>query len=152
MQCMIWSLTKMGHANSDVPFSLPKLMDMHKQLQNATKRMKWFLGRNGLMTKDPSSKLWLDYWLFMHCYNAVLVTYSREWSDALCIDSWGVWTKEVTKAQEQAVNAKRRHDNVQAFIENENTPLLVGAGAVVFSVPFLITLFLQAQEEQQILL
>ena len=46
------------------------------------------------------------------------------------------------KGQEQAVNAKRRHDNVQAFIENENTPLLVGAGAVVFSVPFLITLFL----------
>ena len=33
-------LDKMGHANSDVPFSLPKLMDMHKQLQNATKRMK----------------------------------------------------------------------------------------------------------------
>ena len=59
----------------------------------------------------------------------------------------GFELKKVTKAQEQAVNAKRRHDNVQAFIENENTPLLVGAGAVVFSVPFLITLFLQAQEE-----
>ncbi len=59
----------------------------------------------------------------------------------------GYSLKKVTKAQEQAVNAKRRHDNVQAFIENENTPLLVGAGAVVFSVPFLITLFLQAQEE-----
>ena len=33
-------LDKMGHANSDVPMSLPKLMDMHKQLQNAAKRMK----------------------------------------------------------------------------------------------------------------
>jgi len=59
----------------------------------------------------------------------------------------GVELKKVTKAQEQAVNAKRRHDNVQAFIENENTPLLVGAGAVVLSVPFLINLLLQAQED-----
>jgi hypothetical protein len=33
-------LDKMGHANSDVPMSLPKLMEMHKLLQNATKRMK----------------------------------------------------------------------------------------------------------------
>jgi len=33
-------LDKMGHANSDVPFSLPKLMDMHKALVSASKRMK----------------------------------------------------------------------------------------------------------------
>ena len=33
-------LDKMGHANSDVPMSLPKLMEMHKLLQNAVKRMK----------------------------------------------------------------------------------------------------------------
>ena len=33
-------LDKMGHTNSDVPMSLPKLMDMHKALQNATKRIK----------------------------------------------------------------------------------------------------------------
>jgi len=33
-------LDKMGHANSDVPMSLPKLMEIHKLLQNATKRMK----------------------------------------------------------------------------------------------------------------
>ena len=59
----------------------------------------------------------------------------------------GFELKKVTKAQEQAVNAKRRHDNVQAFIENENTPLLVGAGAVALSVPFLVGLLLQAQED-----
>ena len=59
----------------------------------------------------------------------------------------GFTLKKVTKAQEQAVNAKRRHDNVQAFIENENTPLLVGAGALAFSIPFLVEMFLQAQEE-----
>ena len=33
-------LDKMGHTNSDVPMSLPKLMDMHKALQGASKRMK----------------------------------------------------------------------------------------------------------------
>mgnify|MGYP005831820653 FL=1 len=33
-------LDKMGHANSDVPFSLPKLMEFHKSLVSASKRMK----------------------------------------------------------------------------------------------------------------
>ena len=33
-------LDKMGHANSSVPMSLPKLMEMHKALQNAEKRVK----------------------------------------------------------------------------------------------------------------
>jgi len=33
-------LDKMGHANSDVPFSTPKLLDMNKIMQSATKRMK----------------------------------------------------------------------------------------------------------------
>jgi hypothetical protein len=34
------ALDKMGHANSDVPFSLVKLMDLHKPLISAQKRMK----------------------------------------------------------------------------------------------------------------
>ena len=59
----------------------------------------------------------------------------------------GYSLKKVTKAQEQAVNAKRRHDNVLAFIENENTPFLVGAGALALSLPILIELLLQAQED-----
>ena len=59
----------------------------------------------------------------------------------------GFTLKKVTKAQEQAVKAKRRHDNVQAFIETENTPLLGGAGALVLSAPFLVGLLLQAQED-----
>ena len=33
-------LDKMGHTNSDVPMSLPKLMDLHKAMQGAAKRMK----------------------------------------------------------------------------------------------------------------
>jgi len=59
----------------------------------------------------------------------------------------GFTLKKVTKAQEQAVNAKRRHDNVKAFIENENTPLLIGASALAISIPLLINLLLQAQED-----
>ena len=59
----------------------------------------------------------------------------------------GYSLKKVTKLQEQAVNSKRRHDNVQAFLENENAPLLIGAGALAVSLPLLIALFLEAQEE-----
>ena len=44
----------------------------------------------------------------------------------------GYSLKKVTKLQEQAVNAKRRHDDVQAFIENENTPLVVGGLITAF--------------------
>jgi hypothetical protein len=33
-------LDKMGHSNSDVPMSLPKLMEIHKALQGASKRVK----------------------------------------------------------------------------------------------------------------
>jgi len=33
-------LDKMGHTNSDVPMSLPKLMELHKAMQGAAKRMK----------------------------------------------------------------------------------------------------------------
>ena len=33
-------LDKMGHANSDVPFSMPKLMEMHKAFFGSLKRMK----------------------------------------------------------------------------------------------------------------
>ncbi len=33
-------LDKMGHANSSVPMSLPKLLELHKALQNAEKRIK----------------------------------------------------------------------------------------------------------------
>tara|TARA_Y100000296_G_C5115038_1_gene227270 strand:+ start:790 stop:969 length:180 start_codon:yes stop_codon:yes gene_type:complete len=33
-------LDKMGHANSDVPMSVPKLLEMHKAVQSAAKRIK----------------------------------------------------------------------------------------------------------------
>ena len=33
-------LDKMGHVDSNVPMSLPKLLEVHKTFQNAAKRMK----------------------------------------------------------------------------------------------------------------
>ena len=33
-------LDKMGHANSSVPISVPNLLEMHKAIQSATKRIK----------------------------------------------------------------------------------------------------------------
>jgi hypothetical protein len=33
-------LDKMGHANSSVPMSVPKLLAMHKEIQSASKRIK----------------------------------------------------------------------------------------------------------------
>ena len=33
-------LDKMGHVNSDVPMSQNKILDLHRQLTNAEKRMK----------------------------------------------------------------------------------------------------------------
>ena len=33
-------LDKMGHANSDVPMSIPKMLEMHKVVGNAWKRTK----------------------------------------------------------------------------------------------------------------
>jgi len=33
-------LDKMGHSNSDVPFSTPKLLDLNKAMQSAIKRIK----------------------------------------------------------------------------------------------------------------
>ena len=43
----------------------------------------------------------------------------------------GYSLKKVTKLQKQAVNDKRRHDNVVAFLSNENTPVLIGGAGVV---------------------
>jgi hypothetical protein len=38
----------------------------------------------------------------------------------------GYSLKKVTKLQDKAVNAKRRHDNSEALLANPNTPLVIG--------------------------
>ena len=60
--------------------------------------------------------------------------------------------KKVTPAQEAAVHSKRRHDDVIAFLSNENTPPLLGGGALLALTPFIIDAFKSALEVENIIL
>ena len=40
--------------------------------------------------------------------------------------------QKVTKAQERAINAKRRHDDVVELLRNPNTPIIFGTPIVAF--------------------
>ena len=44
----------------------------------------------------------------------------------------GYSLKKVTKQQKEAVDAKRRHDNVSALLNNPNTPVVVGGAVATF--------------------
>ena len=44
----------------------------------------------------------------------------------------GYSLKRVTKLQKQAINSKRRHDNVMAILENNQTPLVVAGIVTAF--------------------
>ena len=44
----------------------------------------------------------------------------------------GFTLKKVTKAQKEAVDAKRRHDNVTALLNNPNTPVVIGGAVATF--------------------
>ena len=60
--------------------------------------------------------------------------------------------KKVTPAQEAAVHSKRRHDDVVAFLSNENTPALLGGGALLALTPFLLDTLMELLEVDNILL
>ena len=64
----------------------------------------------------------------------------------------GYSLKKVTKLQKQAVNEKRRHDDVVAFLNNPNTPLLMGGAGLLALTPILLNLFYQSLEGQNIIL
>jgi len=55
--------------------------------------------------------------------------------------------QKVTAAERDALSRHKIHENINTFLGNENTPLLIGAGALVAFLPLLINLFLEAQEE-----
>ena len=44
----------------------------------------------------------------------------------------GYTLKKVTKAQKDAVDAKRRHDDVVALINNPNTPIVIGSALATY--------------------
>jgi len=57
---------------------------------------------------------------------------------------------EITKltiGQRDALSRHRRHENINTLLANENTPVLIGAVALVAFLPLLLELLLQAQED-----
>ena len=60
----------------------------------------------------------------------------------------GYSLKKVTKLQKQALNDKRKHDNVEALLNNSNTPLLVGAAGLVVFTPLLTAYLLDELRKQ----
>ena len=64
----------------------------------------------------------------------------------------GYTLKKVTKLQKQAVNDKRRHDDVVAFLSNDGTPALLGSAALLALTPFIIDTFKSALEVENIIL
>ena len=53
----------------------------------------------------------------------------------------------MTAAQRDALSRYKIHENINTFLGNENTPLLIGAGALALALPALIDAILQAQED-----
>ena len=60
----------------------------------------------------------------------------------------GYTLKKVTELQKQAVSSKRRHDNMEALLANENTPLVVGAVVLPILTGVLLKLFWNAVESE----
>ena len=54
--------------------------------------------------------------------------------------------KKVTKLQKDAVDAKRRHDDVVALLNNQNTPIVAAGLGLVVATPLLIDLLLKRIE------
>ena len=59
----------------------------------------------------------------------------------------GVEIQKLTTAQRDALSRYKIHENINTFLGNENTPLLIGAAGIALILPALIDAFLQAQEE-----
>ena len=58
----------------------------------------------------------------------------------------GYTLKKVTKLQQEAVNAKRRHDDVVALFNNPNTPIVAAGAAIALATPLIIDLVLKRIE------
>jgi len=57
---------------------------------------------------------------------------------------------KLTLGERDALSRHRRHENVNTFLGNQNTPLLIGAAALAAATPILFNLFRKAAEEQGI--
>jgi len=61
----------------------------------------------------------------------------------------GYELKNVTKLQEQAVNAHKRHENILALLGNEKVPLLIAGGVVLVSGPTILRMIFDALAKQK---
>ena len=59
----------------------------------------------------------------------------------------GFTLKKVSKGEEDALKDHRRHEDVKAFLNNENTPILIGATGLIALTPILLQLFFNAADE-----
>ena len=64
----------------------------------------------------------------------------------------GYSLKQVRQLQDQAVSAKRRHDDVEALLANPNTPLVAGGAALLAALPILSKLFFDSLELENIVI
>ena len=55
--------------------------------------------------------------------------------------------QKLTSAQRDALSRYKIHENINTFLGNENTPLLIGAAGLALLLPALIDALLQAQED-----
>ena len=62
----------------------------------------------------------------------------------------GFTLKKVTKSEERAVDAFRRQENIEAFLGNPRTPLLIGGLAIGLSAPLALRLIFKALSKQQL--
>ncbi len=61
----------------------------------------------------------------------------------------GFELKKVTKLQEEAVKAHRRHEDIVALLGNEKVPLLVAGGVVLVSAPTILRIIFDALAKQK---
>jgi len=60
--------------------------------------------------------------------------------------------QKLTSAQRDALSRHKIHENINTFLGNENTPLLIGGVALLAALPILIKLFITALEDENIFL
>ena len=60
----------------------------------------------------------------------------------------GFTLKKVTKAQEEALKAHRRHEDIVALLGNEKVPSLIAGGVLLASIPTILRLIFEALNKQ----
>jgi len=60
--------------------------------------------------------------------------------------------QKLTSAQRDALSRHKIHENINTFLGNENTPLLMGGVALLAALPILSKLFLTILEDENIVI